>query len=249
MTSLRDIIDYCDTRLNAAAFDDYCPNGLQVEAGEKVTRIVTGVTASLALIEAARNVQADLLLVHHGYFWKGEPQPLIGMKGRRVRELFSAGLSMVAYHLPLDAHPELGNNARLGQLLEFAQAGPVTEDGLLWGSELPRPVTAEELGQQLRLLTDRQPLLLKGGGHAVSRVAWCTGGAQSWLGKAADLGYDAFITGEVSEASFHIARERNIHFVAAGHHATERYGIQALGAELSEHFGLQHKYIDIPNPV
>ncbi|WP_041065039.1 Nif3-like dinuclear metal center hexameric protein [Thiolapillus brandeum] len=249
MPSVREIIDYCNTRLGITEFEDYCPNGLQVEAGEKVERVVTGVTASLALIEAARDAGADLLLVHHGYFWKGESQPLTGMKGRRVRELFAAGLSMAAYHLPLDAHPELGNNARLGQLLGFPQAGPVTADGLLWGSELSRPMTLETLGRQLQVLTGRPPLLLSGGTHQVARLAWCTGGAQSWLGKAADLDYDAFITGEVSEASFHMAQECNIHFIAAGHHATERYGIQALGAELSDRFGLNHEYIDIPNPV
>ncbi|WP_456374322.1 Nif3-like dinuclear metal center hexameric protein [Thiolapillus sp.] len=249
MPSLREIIDYCDTRLDIRAFDDYCPNGLQVEAGASVRRIVTGVTACLALIEAARDVEADLLLVHHGYFWKGEPQPLTGMKGKRVRELFAAGMSMAAYHLPLDAHPELGNNVRLGRLLGFAGAAAVTQDGLLWGAELSVTLEAEELRQRLCELTGREALLLSGGAHPVKRVAWCTGGAQSWLSKAADQGYDAFITGEASEASFHIARERNIHFYSAGHHATERHGIQALGEELSERFGVRHEYIDIPNPV
>ena len=249
MPSLGEIIDYCDTRLNISAFDDYCPNGLQVEAGWEVRRIVTGVTASLALVEAARNAQADLLLVHHGYFWKGEPQVLTGMKGRRVRELFAAGLSMAAYHLPLDAHPELGNNARLGELLGFPGGAPVNADGLLWGCELPQALEAGHLQARLEELTGREPLLLSGGSHSIRRVAWCTGGAQSWLDKAADLGFDAYITGEASEASYHIARERNIHFLAAGHHATERYGIQALGEELSRHFGVEHRFVDQPNPV
>jgi dinuclear metal center YbgI/SA1388 family protein len=249
MPSLREIIDYCNTRLDIGAFDDYCPNGLQVEASETVGCIVTGVTASLALIEAARDAGADLLLVHHGYFWNGEPPPLTGMKGRRVRELFAADLSMAAYHLPLDAHPELGNNARLGELLGFAGAAAVTQGGLLWGAELSQALEAEELQLRLRDLTGREPLFLSGGKHPVERVAWCSGGAQSWLTKAADQEYDAFITGEVSEASFHIARERNIHFYAAGHHATERYGIQALGIELCERFGVDHQYIDISNPV
>ncbi len=249
MPSLGEIIDYCDTRLNISAFDDYCPNGLQVEAGREVRRIVTGVTASLALVEAARDAGADLLLVHHGYFWKGESQVLTGMKGRRVRELFAAGLSMAAYHLPLDAHPELGNNARLGALLGFSGAAPVNADALLWGCELPQAMEAGRLQARLEELAGRKPLLLSGGNHPVRRVAWCTGGAQSWLDKAADLGFDAYITGEASEASYHIARERNIHFLAAGHHATERYGIQALGEELSRHFGVEHRFVDQPNPV
>ncbi len=249
MPSLGEIIDYCDTRLNISAFDDYCPNGLQVEAGWEVRRIVTGVTASLALVEAARDAGADLLLVHHGYFWKGEPQVLTGMKGRRVRELFAAGLSMAAYHLPLDAHPELGNNARLGELLEFPGAAPVNADGLLWGCELPHAMEAGRLQARLERLTGRKPLLLSGGDHGIRRVAWCTGAAQSLLEKAADQGFDAYITGEVSEAGYHIARERHIHFLAAGHHATERYGIQALGEELSRHFGVAHSFVDQPNPV
>jgi dinuclear metal center YbgI/SA1388 family protein len=250
MPALGEIIDYCDTRLNISAFDDYCPNGLQIEAGSgKVRRLVTAVTASLAVVEAARDAGADLLLVHHGYFWKGEPQALTGMKGRRVRELFAAGLSMAAYHLPLDAHPDLGNNARLGELLDFPGAAPVNADGLLWGCELHQALDAGRLGERLERLTGRKPLLLSGGNHGIRRVAWCTGGAQSWLDKAADQGFDAFITGEVSEASYHIARERNIHFLAAGHHATERYGIQALGDELSRHFGVEHGFIDQPNPV
>ncbi len=249
MPSLEEIIDYCDTRLNISAFDDYCPNGLQVEAGRDVQRIVTGVTASLALVEAAREAGADLLLVHHGYFWKGESQVLTGMKGRRVRELFAAGLSMAAYHLPLDVHLQLGNNARLGQLLDFSGAAPVHADGLLWGCELPQALEAGRLQQRLERLTGRKPLLLSGGDHLIRRVAWCTGAAQSWLDKAADQGFDAYITGEVSEASYHIARERHIHFLAAGHHATERYGIQALGEELSRHFGVEHSFVDQSNPV
>ncbi len=249
MPALREIIDHCDSLLEIAGVEDYCPNGLQVEAGEEVRRIVTGVTASLALIEAAAGAGADLLLVHHGYFWKGEAQPLTGMKGRRVRALFAAGLSMAAYHLPLDIHPELGNNAQLGRRLGFAGARPVAADGLLWGSELPEALAIDGLVRRLREFSGREPLLLPGGSHPVRRVAWCTGGAQSLLDRAADLGFDAFITGEVSEASFHIARERGIHFLAAGHHATERHGIQALGAALAGHFRIEHSHIDIPNPV
>lgn len=249
METLHTLIDYCDRLLDVGAFDDYCPNGLQVESGGEVGRIVTGVTASLALIEAAAGAQADLLLVHHGYFWKNEPLPLTGMKGARIQALYGAGISLAAYHLPLDAHPAVGNNVRLGALLGFRSSRAVSDDGLLWGGELASPVAAEELATRLLALTDRQPLLIAAGSRPVQRVAWCTGAAQSWLERAADLGFDAFITGEVSESTYHVARERGIHFLAAGHHATERYGVQALGQELAQRFNVDHHHIDIPNPV
>jgi dinuclear metal center YbgI/SA1388 family protein len=249
MTALCEIIDYCNKRLDIGAFEDYCPNGLQLEASRKIERIVTGVTASRALIEAAVGAQADLLLVHHGYFWKNEAPALTGMKGRRVQALYAANMSLAAYHLPLDAHVELGNNARLGVLLDCPDPQAVGDNGLLWGAEFPDGLAVDTLLTRIHSLTDREPLLLPGGQHDVRRLAWCTGGAQSWAEKAADLGFDTFITGEVSESSFHIAAEREIHFIAAGHHASERYGIQALGTELESKFDIKHQFIDIPNPV
>ncbi|HDK37601.1 MAG TPA: Nif3-like dinuclear metal center hexameric protein [Thiolapillus brandeum] len=249
MTTLTEIIDYCDRRLDISRFDDYCPNGLQLEAAEEITSIVTGVTASLALVEAAAAAGADLLLVHHGYFWKNEAAPLTGMKGRRIQALYASNMSLAAYHLPLDVHFELGNNARLGALLGCTDPRPLAEEGLLWGAELASALDLGALLTRILAFTGREPLLLPGGKHQVRRLAWCTGGAQSLLEKAADLGFDAFITGEVSEACFHIAAERGIHFIAAGHHATERYGIQALGAELEGKFNIKHEFIDIPSPV
>ncbi len=249
MTALERIIDHCDRRLNAPAVEDYCPNGLQVEAGSRVTRVVTGVTASLALIEAAADWEADLLLVHHGYFWKGEAQPLVGMKGRRIAALYRHGISLAAYHLPLDLHPELGNNARLGALLEVVDPAPVSADGLLWGGRLATPLSLDALGERVRRLTGRAPLLVCGGEQEVDRLAWCTGAAQGMIGQAAALGYPAFLSGEISEPTWHLARELGIHYLAAGHHATERYGVQALGEELARAFGLEHRFIDIPNPV
>lgn len=249
MTALYKIIDYCNKRLDIGAFEDYCPNGLQLEASRNIERIVTGVTASRALIAAASKVGADLLLVHHGYFWKNEAPALTGMKGRRVQALYAANMSMAAYHLPLDAHVELGNNARLGVLLDCPEPQAVSDNGLLWGAEFPDGLPLNALLTRIHALTRREPLLLSGGRHDVHRLAWCTGGAQSWVDKAADMGFDTFITGEVSESSFHIAAERKIHFIAAGHHATERYGIQALGAELENKFNIKHEFIDIPNPV
>ncbi|WP_456380233.1 Nif3-like dinuclear metal center hexameric protein [Thiolapillus sp.] len=248
MTALHEIIDYCDARLAIDRFEDYCPNGLQVEASQKIERIVTGVTASLALIGAAAEMKADLLLVHHGYFWNNEAAPLAGMKGRRVRALYASNMSLAAYHLPLDAHEELGNNARLGALLGCSNSRPAG-DSLLWEGEFPTELAVDELLVRIQGITRREPLLLPGGGHGVRRLAWCTGGAQGKMEKAADLGVDAYLTGEASESNFHVAAERGIHFIAAGHHATERYGIQALGVELENKFDIKHQFIDVFNPV
>ena len=250
MVELRQLVEYCDRRLEADRFDDYCPNGLQVEAAADVSRLCTGVTASLALIEAAAEAGADALLVHHGYFWRGEPAPLTGMKGRRIRTLFEHGISLLAYHLPLDAHPDLGNNRRLGDLLGIAGAGPVEgANGLLWRGRLPVPLAPADWIDAVGATLGRQPLHLPGGPVAVQDVAWCTGAAQGQIERAADLGCDAFLSGEVSEHTTHVARERGIHYLAAGHHATERLGVQALGEELARVFGLEHRFVDLDNPV
>jgi dinuclear metal center YbgI/SA1388 family protein len=250
MAELRALVEYCDRRLAAAEFEDYCPNGLQVEAGRSVSRICTGVTASLALIEAAAAGGADALLVHHGYFWRGEPAPLTGMKARRIQALFARRLSLIAYHLPLDAHPELGNNRRLGACLGIADAAAVEgSNGLLWRGRLAAPVAAEAWADAVGTALGRSPLPLPGGPAAVQDIAWCTGAAQGQIERAADLGCDAFLSGEVSEQTTHVARERGIHFYAAGHHATERLGVQALGEELARVFGIEHRFIDLANPV
>ena len=250
VVELRQLVEYCDRRLEAARFEDYCPNGLQVDAGEPVSRICTGVTASLALVEQAAAAGAQALLVHHGYFWRGEPAPLTGMKGRRIRALFAHGLSLIAYHLPLDAHPDLGNNRRLGACLDIDEAGPVEGfDGLLWRGRLAVPVSPGEWGQAIAGALGRAPLHLPGGPALIRDVAWCTGAAQAQIERAADLGCDAFLSGEVSEHTTHAARERGIHFFAAGHHATERLGVRALGEEVARVFGIEHRFIDVDNPV
>ena len=250
MIDLRRLVDYCDCRLEAGLFDDYCPNGLQVEAGGPVGLLVSGVTASLALIEAAAAAGADALLVHHGYFWRGEPQPITGMKGRRIQALYHHRLSLVAYHLPLDAHPELGNNRQLGDRLGIADAAPVAgSNGLLWRGRLAMPVAAEAWAASVATALGRPPLHLPGGPAAVQDIAWCTGAAQGQIDRAADLGCDAFLSGEVSEHTTHVARERGVHYYAAGHHATERLGVQALGDELARVFGIEHRFVDLPNPV
>ncbi len=250
MTRLAELEAYCNDLLKVTEFTDYCPNGVQVESESKeVHRIVSGVTASLALIEQAAELEADLLLVHHGWFWRNEPAPLTGMKGRRLRALLASDIAMMAYHLPLDAHETLGNNRRLGERLGFTDHRPLKEGALVWQVELERPITPEELAERIHRGVERAPLHLPGGPREIRRIAWCSGGAQGELVNAAELGFDAFISGEVSENSTHFAAEMGIHYYAAGHHATERYGAAALGGHLAERFGLSHRFVDVDNPV
>jgi len=243
---------YCDELLNAPAFDDYCPNGLQVDAGTvEINRIVTGVTASKALIEAAAAADADLLLVHHGYFWKGEGAVLTGIKGQRVRLLMREGINLLAYHLPLDAHPQLGNNRTLGDRLAFTDAAVLPgSGGLIWTAELSGSLTPAALFRRISDALGREPMHIAGGHKGgIQRIGWCTGAAQGYLEQAAEAGVEAFISGEISEQTVHLAREWGIHYFAAGHHATERFGVQALGEHLEKTFGLHHQFIEIPNPV
>ncbi len=249
MIDLRDLEAYCNDLLGADSFSDYCPNGIQVEAGVQVRRVVTGVSASLALVQAAAAAGADVLLVHHGYFWRGEAPALRGVMAGRVRALFEHRLSLLAYHLPLDGHPELGNNARLGARLGLVSAAPLEGDGLLWGADLEQPLDPSVLRRLITDALDRAPLHVEAGPPQIRRLAWCTGAAQDLIDRAASLGFDAYLTGEVSERTVHLAREHGLHFFAAGHHATERYGVQALGQHLAERFGLEHRFIEVPNPA
>ena len=241
---------YCDQLLDAAAFDDYAPNGLQVEGVRPIRRLVSGVTASLALIAAARELDADALLVHHGWFWKGESRCLTGTKGRRVRALVEGGLSLIAYHLPLDAHPRLGNNATLATHLGFLAPAPAAlGNGLLWTGRLPTPTAPAALAAALGARLGRALTLVGNTTRPVLDIAWCSGGGQGHIETAAALGVDAFLSGELSEQTTHSARELDLAFLAAGHHATERYGVQALGDHLAAEFGLQHRYLEIDNPA
>ena len=250
MVPASEIEAWCNGLLDVARFDDYCPNGIQVEGRPEVRRLVGGVTASQALVDAAVEDQADLLLVHHGWFWKGEPAPLRGIKGRRVATLMGAGIGLLAYHLPLDAHPELGNNRRLGETLGLLDAAATEAGGgLVWQGCLPRPMALEDFAALVEKRLGRRPLSIPGHSRPVRRLAWCSGAAQGYIEEAAALGVDAFLSGEVSEQTTHLARELGIHYLAAGHHATERGGVQALGARLAERFGLEWHFIDIPNPV
>jgi dinuclear metal center YbgI/SA1388 family protein len=250
MIDLLSLETYCNELLDAPGFDDYCPNGIQLEAGEQVTRLMVGVTACQALIDAAREWRADLLLVHHGYFWRGEPAPLRGVKGRRVARLFDAGISLMVYHLPLDAHPLYGNNAQLGRRLGFA-GGAAAEGGggMIWQAQLERPMNGGELQALVARVLGREPLYIPGHEGPIHRLGWCTGAAQGYLEQAAELGLDAYISGEISESTVHIARESGVDYLAAGHHATERFGVEALGRHLAQHFHLEYRFVDIDNPV
>nr|WP_263399082.1 Nif3-like dinuclear metal center hexameric protein [Spongiibacter pelagi] len=232
-------------------FDDYCPNGLQVEGRSEIRKIVSGVTASQALIEAAIEMQADLILVHHGYFWRGENPVLTGMKRRRLGLLIEHNINLVAYHLPLDAHPELGNNAQLARLLGINIEGGMDSSKNPVGNvgTLSTPMPAQEFAQVVAEKLGRVPLLEAVGDKPISRIAWCTGAAQSYIDKAARLGVDAYLSGEVSEPTILSAREQGVHYIAAGHHATERYGVQALAQALAESLGLEHVFVDIDNPA
>ncbi|MEQ8802428.1 Nif3-like dinuclear metal center hexameric protein [Haliea sp.] len=249
---LQQLVTYTDNLLQAGRFADYCPNGLQVQGRPQVVRVVSGVTACQPLLDAAAELGADLVLVHHGFFWRGEAQPVVGMKRRRLGALLQHDMSLLAYHLPLDAHPELGNNARLGALLGIRDQQPLDQDSReAVGNigSLPAPLEAAALVAQLEALTGRAALHIGDPALSVQRIAWCTGAAQSWIGAAVAAGADLFLTGEASEQTVHIAREEGIQFIAAGHHATERYGVQALGEHLAARFGLEHRFVDIDNPV
>ena len=250
MINAQALCTYCDVLLDAAAFVDYAPNGLQVEGQRPVRLLVTGVTACAALIEAAVEAGADALLVHHGWFWKGEDPRLVGPKGRRARALLASGASLIAYHLPLDAHPLYGNNATLGARLGILDPRASTiGNGLVWTGRLDRPRAPRDWAELIGDRLGRVPTLVDPGLGVVERVAWCTGGGQGYLEAAAGLGVDAFLSGEISEQTTHLARELGIAYLAAGHHATERYGVQALGARLAERFDLRHRFIEIANPA
>jgi len=250
MTDLHAIAAYCDDLLGAAAFQDYCPNGIQVEGDGPVQRLATGVTASAALLDEAIAWGADAVLVHHGWFWRGEDPRLVGMKGRRVRALTRAGLGLLAYHLPLDAHPELGNNRQLAEVLGFrdAEATPLG-DGILWRGRLAQPMAAAALAAHIASVLGRAPVHVAGRAGPLQQIAWCSGGAQGYIEQAATLAVDAYLSGEISEQTTHQARELGLDYFALGHHASERYGVRALGAHLAARFALEHRFLDIPNPA
>jgi len=240
----------------AARFKDYCPNGLQVEGKTHIRRIVTGVTASEALLRAAIERKADAVLVHHGWFWRGEDPRVRGPRRTRMRLVLEHELNLFGYHLPLDAHPEFGNNAMLARKLGLSpdrddQGQPITfgPDKLVWSGSAPGLETLGQLATRVAKVLNRQPLCVGEADMPVRRVAWCTGGAQGMLADAVEAGVDAYITGEASEQTTHLARESGVGFIGAGHHATERYGVEAIGEALAAHFGIDVQFVDIDNPV
>jgi dinuclear metal center YbgI/SA1388 family protein len=238
--------------LNCAQFKDYAPNGLQVEGKDQIKMICTAVTASESVITEAIAQRADALLVHHGYFWRGEEAVITGMKRQRVAKLLNHNINMLAYHLPLDCHLELGNNTNLGKLLSIE--APVSYqvqgvENLLWSGKLSKPMNGEQFSVFIEEKLKRAPLHLGDPLKLIHSIAWCTGAAQDYIEEAYHLGVDAYLSGEVSERTFYQAQELGIQYFACGHHATERYGIQALGSHLANQFGLQHCFIDSDNPV
>lgn len=237
--------------LTCDRFSDYAPNGLQVAGRAQIGTLVTGVTASLALLQAAVDLGADAVLVHHGYFWKGEDPRVIGMKRERLALLLRHDVNLYAYHLPLDAHPECGNNAQLGRHLGIEMNGALEngESGVIWRGSLPSPMSADEFAQHVSQRLGRPVIHVSGGSRAVRTLGWCTGAGQRFIEAAANAGLDAFLTGEISEQTVHVARELGIHFIAAGHHATERYGVQALGQHVAQHFGIKVQFVDIDSPA
>lgn len=247
--ALRDAIEkHLANTLDINRFRDYCPNGLQVEGRAEIRRVVSGVTASLALLEAAVALQADMVLVHHGYFWRGEDPRVVGPRQRRLKLLLENDINLFAYHLPLDAHPELGNNARLAQVLGLEPDGRFGEQDLGWLGMSPAR-TVGELAERVGRALGRAPLVIGDADQPIARIGWCTGAAQNAMDAAINAGATAYLSGEISEQTVHLARETGVAYLACGHHATERYGVQAVGDHLAREFGLEHSFIDIPNPV
>ncbi len=245
----RDAIEkHLASTLDINRFRDYCPNGLQVEGRRRISRVVSGVTANLALLEAAVAMRADLVLVHHGYFWRGEDPRVIGPRQRRLRLLLENDLNLFAYHLPLDAHPDLGNNAQLAKVLGLEPDGRFGEQDIGWLGTSPAQ-TVGELAEQVGRSLGRVPLVIGEADQPIARIAWCTGAAQNAMDAAINAGATVYLSGEISEQTVHLARETGVAYLACGHHATERYGVQALGEHLAHMFGLAHSFVDIQNPV
>jgi len=248
-----DLEQHLNNLLKPEQIKDFCPNGLQVQGNDEIHKIVTGVTATQALIEQAIIEKADALVVHHGFFWKNESYVIRGMKHQRIKALIENNISLFAYHLPLDIHPELGNNAQLAKLFEINNVEPLEVGNPLSVAvrgQFSHGITGSELGTRISQQLSRECLhIAPASNKKIKTVAWCSGGGQGYIELAAELGIDAFISGEVSEQTTHVAREMDIHFFAAGHHATERYGAKALANHLEEELSIPAIFIDIDNPA
>lgn len=246
---LTDLIGSLDGLLQPASFRDYCPNGLQVEGRPEVTRVLCGVTANVELIEYAIAGGYDAILVHHGFFWRGEDPTLTAWRRRRLRPLLVHEVSLIAYHLPLDAHPEVGNNAAWARAMGWRAEGRCGGEDLVWLGRPEDPATLTELAERLQAVLGHPPLVLGDPQRAIERLAWCSGAAQGEFAAAIEAGVDLYVTGEISEPCVHLARDARVAFIAAGHHATERFGVQALGRWLAQEHGLEVDYHDVPSPV
>ncbi len=241
---------YLNTFLKADAFRDCCPNGLQIQGREEISLVVTGVTASLELIQAAADLGADAIMVHHGLFWRGDPQGIRGMLYHRVAPLIRAGISLFAYHLPLDAHPDLGNNVLLARELEIIQDGWCDDDSpfpMVGLGHLPEEMTLGALVSRTDRILDHHSEFIGSPGTPVRTVAWCTGAASEYLPLAAERGADVFITGEAPERAVHMSRELGVSLITAGHHCTETLGIRALGEHVALQFATQVRFLNFPN--
>ncbi|MBE0493567.1 MAG: Nif3-like dinuclear metal center hexameric protein [Thiomicrospira sp.] len=245
---LRDeLVAHLHQLLEVDQYQDYAPNGLQVEGAEQIKRMVLGVTANQALIDAAIECQADTILVHHGYFWKSEAQTITGMKYQRIKKLIQNNINLLAYHLPLDGHAKYGNNAQLGKLWQLDDMTPVP--GLVRLGRLAKPISMDQFKRRVAESLGREPLHLPGGPELVQTIAWCSGGAQGYIQQALDWQADVYISGEVSEQTTHVAKESGIHYLAAGHHATETWGVKSLAEYIQNQFGIECRFVDCANPV
>ena len=245
-------VNYLNSELEIHKFRDYCPNGLQVEGKADVNKIVTGVTACQDLIDAAVAQQADAILVHHGYFWKGEPEAIAGIKKQRIQTLLAHDISLIAYHLPLDCHRIWGNNVQLADVLDLEITGPIDPSDVRTPGNVGRlkqPMSAKQLSEHIARCLSRAPQHIGEEDDMIETIAWCTGGAEGYMQYAINQGIDAYLTGEINEPAVHNARETGTHFYAAGHHATERYGAKALGEHLAQEFAMDVTFVDIDNPV
>lgn len=252
MVNIATLLDYLEDLLQVKKFQDYSPNGLQVEGKHEIKTLVTGVSACEALFVEAIKLKADAILVHHGFFWKNETPQIIGIKKRRMALLLKEDINLLGYHLPLDAHLQVGNNVQLAEMLGIECEGPLGDEGnqaYIFKGYLKKPLTGDAFAKHIHKVLQRTPLHIPGKAEKIETLAWCTGAGQSLMDEVISLGVDAYLSGEISEHTVHPARENGLHYFACGHHATERYGIKALGEHLAERFDLKHHFVDIDNPV
>lgn len=245
----QELTRYLEQLLEPGRFRDYCPNGLQVEGRPEVRRLIAGVTASQALLDAAVERDADAILVHHGWFWRGEEGRVTGLRKTRLQTLLKHDINLIAYHLPLDGHPAFGNNAQLASRLGWTPDARFGEQDIGWLGSLENPTIVSAIVDRVGRELQRPPLLIGDGDRLVSRIGWCSGAAQGLFEQAIALGVDLYLSGEIAEQTVHLARESGVAYLAAGHHASERFGVQALAAHLAERFGLDCQFVDIDNPV